>query len=123
VLAARIILSKFSGLEILPVSDISEIDEWEFQICFELPYQLTKYSRAVKRVSWLEINDFAATISLPFISVLSQSLMMRTEVVPEMLVISNQLTQLIAREYFVAFSRRENFKSFNSVSAWKRPRK
>jgi hypothetical protein len=43
-----------------------------------------------------------------------RTLMMGTEMVPETSVsFYNQLTPLIAREYFIEFSRHEKFKSYN----------
>jgi hypothetical protein len=41
-----------------------------------------------------------------------QTLMMCTEMVPEMSVICNQLTRLIAREDFINFNRGESFGSY-----------
>jgi hypothetical protein len=48
--------------------------------------------------------------------------MMGTEMVPETSVSSyNQLTRLIAREDFIEFSRRENFKSYNKLLSFAYP--
>jgi hypothetical protein len=42
-------------------------------------------------------------------------LMMEAEMVSETLGFYPQLTQLVAREYFIKFSRRESFKSYSNV--------
>jgi hypothetical protein len=44
--------------------------------------------------------------------------MMDTEMVPEMSLIFNQLTRLIAREDFINVRRRKSFSSYKSRMAW-----
>jgi hypothetical protein len=59
---------------------------------------LIKISRAISRVSWLNITDISGTISVPIIRAV---LMMGTDMGPETSVIFKQLSRLIARKDFI----------------------
>jgi hypothetical protein len=54
-----------------------------------------KFSQAISHISWLNITDVSETIYVPIIRGLCHTLVMGTEMVPEVLVILNQLTWLI----------------------------
>jgi hypothetical protein len=71
---------------------------------------LIKYSLAISSVSWLKITDISGTISVPIVTAL-----IGTKIEPEKSVIFNQLTRLVAREYFINVLNIINYDNSDSI--------